>query len=113
MDRKARRDLGRAIVSFQEAAAVVRAKKARRRRTMGVRPVMPVLAVGGVGALAMNEGLRQKVVGLVSGSSNGSEPTGQSDSATSSSGGETERTAARRMPRQRHRKARSSRRRAG
>lgn len=68
-DRKARRHLGRALAAFQEAAATVRGAKVRRRRRIFVRAVVPVVAIGGAGAVALNEGLRQKVTGLFSGSS--------------------------------------------
>ena len=68
-DRKARRELRRALTAFQEAAATVRGAKVRRRRRIVVRAVLPVVAIGGAGAVALNEGLRQKVTGLVSGSS--------------------------------------------
>lgn len=67
-DPKARRDLRRALVAFQEAAGAISGAKVRRRR----RIVVPLVAIGGAGALALNEELRQKVIGLVSGSSNAS-----------------------------------------
>lgn len=90
-DRRARRDLGRALVAFQEAAVVIRAAKRRRRRRTGARAVMPVVALGGAIAVALNEDLRQKVMGLVSGSSDGSEPRAGGSPATSDPGGAVER----------------------
>ncbi len=90
VDRKARRNLGRSLVAFQEAAAVIRGAKVRRRRRIGVRAVVPVIAIGGAGAVVLNEGLRQKMMGLVSGSSNGSAPQGGGSSTTSGSGGAVE-----------------------
>lgn len=90
MDRRARRDLGRGLVAFQEAAAVIRGAKRRRRRRISVRAVVPVIAIGGAGAVVLNEGLRQKLVGLVSGSSNGSGPAAGGGSTTSGSGGTVE-----------------------
>ena len=81
-DRRARRDLGRALVAFQEAAVVVRAGRLRRRRRLGVRTVVGVSVIGGAVAVVVNEDLRQRVVELVSGSSNGSEPA--ADGATTS-----------------------------
>ncbi len=92
-DRKARRDLGRALVAFQEAAAAVRGAKVRRRRRIGVRVIVPVVAIGGAGAVALNEDLRQKVIGLVSGPSNGSAPAAGGSATTSGSGGAVERAA--------------------
>lgn len=70
-DPKARRDLGRSLAAFQEAAATVRGAKVRRRRRIGLRVVAPLVAIGGAGAVVLNPGLRQKVTGLVSGSSSG------------------------------------------
>ncbi len=70
-DPKARRDLGRSLAAFQEAAAILRGAKVRRRRRIGARVVLPLVAIGGAGAVVLNPGLRQKVTGLVSGSSNG------------------------------------------
>ncbi len=89
-DRKARRSLGQALVSFQKAAALVRGAKVRRRRRIGLRAVVPVIAIGGAGAVVLNEGLRQKVIGLVTGSSNGSGPAAGGSSTTSGSGGTVE-----------------------
>jgi len=85
-DRRARRDLGRALVAFQEAAVIARAGKRRSRRRTGVRTVLPVVALGGAVAVAVNEDLRRKVMGLVSGSSGGSGP-GAGTPTTSDSGG--------------------------
>lgn len=70
-DPKARRDLGRSLAAFQEAAAILRGAKVKRRRRIGARVVLPLVAIGGAGAVVLNPGLRQKVTGLVSGSSNG------------------------------------------
>lgn len=96
-DRKFRRELTRAIASFQEAAATVRGAKKKRRRRIGAQTLVPVLAVGGVGALAANKGLRQKVVGLASGSSNTSHAPGGSayegDSAAAAQSSPAESTA--------------------
>ncbi len=72
-DPKARRDLGRSLAAFQEAAATIRGARVRRRRRIGVRVVAPLLAIGGAGAVIGNPGLRQKALGLVSGSSKGSQ----------------------------------------
>jgi hypothetical protein len=68
-DPKARRDLGRALTAFQEAANLIGGAKARSRRRVVVRTVLPVVAIGGGGAVVLNQGLRQKVTGLVTGSS--------------------------------------------
>ncbi len=81
-DRKARHQLGRAIVAFKEAADAVRGAKARRRRRIGARAVVPVVAVGGAGALLVSESLREKLVGLVSSSTNGSQPEGGGSGAS-------------------------------
>lgn len=89
-DRKARRNLGQALVAFREAAVVVRGAKLRRRRRIGVRAIVPVVAISGVGAVVLNEGLRQRVIGLVSGSSNGSGPQAGGSSTTSGQGGTVE-----------------------
>lgn len=67
-DPKARRNVGRALTAFQEAAGIVRGAKIRRRRKIFVRAVLPVVAIGGAGAVVLNQGLRQKVTGVVSGS---------------------------------------------
>ncbi len=91
-DRKARRNLGQALVAFQEAAAVIRGAKVRRRRSIGARAIVPVIAVSGAGAVALNEGLRQKLIGLVSGSSNGSGPQADSSPTAAGSGGAVEST---------------------
>ncbi|MBA3371575.1 MAG: hypothetical protein H0T96_09030 [Thermoleophilaceae bacterium] len=93
-DRRARRDFGRALVAFQEAVAAIRGAKVRRRRRIGVRAILPVMAIGGAGAVVLNEGLRQRVIGLVSGSSNGSGPAAGGSSTTSGSGGAVEPSAA-------------------
>lgn len=90
-DRRARRDLGRALVAFQEAAAIARAAKLRRRRRVGVRTVLPVVALGGAVAVVVNEELREKVIGLVSGSSEDSGPGAGGSPTTSDSGGAVER----------------------
>ncbi len=74
-------------MAFQEAAVAARGAKLRRRRRIGVRTIVPVVAIGGAGAVVLSEGLRQKVIGLVSGSSNGSEPTAGGSPTTSGSGG--------------------------
>lgn len=84
-DRKARRNLGQALVAFQEAAAVIRGAKVRQRRKIGTRVVLPVAVAGGV-AVTLNEGLRQRLLGLVSGSSNGSGPQADSSAPLSPSG---------------------------
>ncbi|MDP9384752.1 MAG: hypothetical protein M3P50_05910 [Actinomycetota bacterium] len=68
-DRKSRRELRRMIASLREAAATVRGAKARKQRGAAVRAAAPiVVVVGGAGALAANAGVREKVIGMVSGS---------------------------------------------
>jgi hypothetical protein len=66
-DRKARRELGRATASLRAASERLSAARSRRRRSRGGRTVLLVAVAGGVGALALSEDLRGRVVGLVSG----------------------------------------------
>ncbi len=88
-DRKTRRELHRASTSLREAADRLSRARTRRRGRGGRRLVLVVVA-GGVGALALSEDLRGKVVGLVSGngsspdqSSNGSRPSAPAEDASS------------------------------
>lgn len=50
-DRRTRREAQRAIAAFREAGATVRAAKARRRRRVGARVALPLLALGGAGVM--------------------------------------------------------------
>lgn len=69
-DRRAWRELRRAVVSFRQAAATVRGAKARRRRRLGAGAVVPVVVLGGAAAVAFNKGLREKLLGRAKGSEN-------------------------------------------
>ncbi len=87
-DRKTRRELHRATTSLREAADRLSRARTRRRRRGGRRVVLVAVA-GGVGALALSEDLRGKVVGLVTGngssldqSSNGSRPSAPAEDAS-------------------------------
>jgi hypothetical protein len=67
-DRRTRRHLSQATTSLRGAAETLRKVKARRNRRRGGRVVLLVAVAGGVGALAMSEDLREKLMGLASGS---------------------------------------------
>lgn len=70
-DPKARRDIGRSVAAFQEAAAILRGARVRRRRRIRARVILALVAIGGAGAVVLKPDLRQKVTGLLSGSSSG------------------------------------------
>ena len=66
-DRKTRKELRRALVSFRDAAATVRGAKKRRRRRVGAPAAVTVVALTGAGVVASNEELRRKITGLMGG----------------------------------------------
>lgn len=78
-DRRTRRHLSRATSSLRDAAETLRRAKARKRRRLGGRTVLLVALAGGVVALAVNEDLRSKLLGLVSGEGSGSDQTQRSN----------------------------------
>lgn len=90
-DRKARRELGRATASLRAASERLSAAKKGRRHGRGRgRTILLVVVAGGVGALALSENLRARLLGLASGgggspgdaASNGAGPTATAESAT-------------------------------
>lgn len=67
-DRRTRRHLARATGSLRGAADTLRSAKTRRRRR-GARTLVVVGLAGAVAAVALNEDLRNKLMGAVSGES--------------------------------------------
>jgi hypothetical protein len=72
-DRKTRRELKRAIVSFKEARNRVRKAKVKKRRRVAAGPLIAVGAVVALAALAISEKLRQKAFSLLFGNERATE----------------------------------------
>lgn len=89
-DRKARRELTKATTSLRAATERLSNAKSGRRPRRG-RMILLVATAGGVGALALSEDLRNRLMGAVSGggtspsgSSNGSAPSAAQESSSQS-----------------------------
>jgi hypothetical protein len=66
-DRKLQRELKEAANALRDASSALRAPPKRRRRRGGVGRSLLLLAVAGVLAMALSEGLRSKVLDLLFG----------------------------------------------
>ena len=66
-DRKLQRELKEAANALREASNALREPPRRRGRRRGARRSLLVLAVAGILAIALNEGLRSKVLDLLFG----------------------------------------------
>jgi hypothetical protein len=80
-DRRARKELGKASSSLRAASQRLGAAKSGHRRGRRGRIVLLVAVAGGVGALALSEELRGRLMGLVSG--NDGSPSDASSNGTS------------------------------
>lgn len=74
-DRKTRREVKRAIVSFKGARAAVREAKAKKRRRVGAGAVVGVALAVALGVLAFSENLRQKALSILNGSAGSDSPS--------------------------------------
>jgi hypothetical protein len=66
-DRKLQRELKEAASALREASSALRSPPRRRRRRRGIGGSLLVLLVGATLAIALNEGLRSKVLDLLFG----------------------------------------------
>ncbi|HEV2075776.1 MAG TPA: hypothetical protein VGR10_06025 [Thermoleophilaceae bacterium] len=74
-DTRTRRHLARTNESLRAAAQTVGSAKDRRRRRRGVRTLALVGLAGGMVAVAVNEDLRSKLLGALTGSDSGGDPS--------------------------------------
>ena len=65
-DRKLQRELKEAATALRDASTVLR-EPPRRRRRSGARRSLVLIAIAGILAIALNEGLRSKVLDLLFG----------------------------------------------
>jgi hypothetical protein len=81
-DRKASKEAGNALDSLRQALRIADRKR-EKPRSVGKAPVIAVVTVAGAGtAVALNEGLRKKVMAPLSGGDSGqTEPTPQANGA--------------------------------
>jgi hypothetical protein len=81
-DRKASKEAGNALTSLRQALRIA-GRKREKPRSVGKAPVIAVVTVAGAGtAVALNEGLRKKVMApLGGGGSEQAEPTPQANGA--------------------------------
>ncbi|MDQ6810432.1 MAG: hypothetical protein M3Z95_00855, partial [Actinomycetota bacterium] len=66
-DRKLQRELQEAASALRSASSALREPPKRRRRSGGIGRSLLLLAVAGVAAMALSEGLRSKVLDLLFG----------------------------------------------
>ena len=66
-DRKLQRELSDAVTSLRDVTYSLREPPRRRRRRRGMVRMLTVLAVGGILALVLSEGLRSKVLDMMFG----------------------------------------------
>ncbi len=81
-DKKTRKEIKEAASSFKEAADTLRGTK-RKRKAKRRGGLLVVLVVGGVAAVALNEGLRKKVLDTLFGAEEEFEYTSTTTPATS------------------------------
>jgi hypothetical protein len=66
-DRKLQRELSDAVTSLRDVTSTLREPPRRRRRRRGMVRMLTVLAVGGMLAVVLSEGLRSKVLDMMFG----------------------------------------------
>jgi hypothetical protein len=66
-DRKLQRELSDAVTSLRDVTSSLREPPRRRRRRRGLVRMLTVLAVGGLLAVVLSEGLRSKVLDMMFG----------------------------------------------
>ena len=85
-DRKLQRELKEAATALRDASTALREPPRRRRRRSGARRSLVLIALAGMLAIALNEGLRSKVLDLLFGAEeqfdyNSSTPSAQATPA--------------------------------
>ena len=66
-DRKLQRELSDAVTSLRDVSTSLREPPRRRRRRRGLMRMLTLLAIGGILAVVLSEGLRSKVLDMMFG----------------------------------------------